>query len=104
MLSGGHGHSHEKGFSHYLDASKATVPDSTSAIMLKSTAGSITPSVTILLNLSVRSYRCVPEEWKRSSVVPIPNKSPATTPNSYRPISLLSIVGKVLEHHYGTSS
>jgi len=32
----------------------------------------------------------------------IPKKSPATTPNSYRPISLLSIVSKVLEHHVHT--
>ena len=84
-----------------LDTSKATGPDGISAIMLKSTASSITPSVTSLLNLSLRTGR-VPEEWKRSSVVPIPKKSPATTPNSYRPISLLSIVSKVLERHVHT--
>ena len=84
-----------------LDTSKVTGPDGISAIMLKSTASSITPSVTSLLNLSLRTGR-VPEEWKRSSVVPIPKKSPATTPNSYRPISLLSIVSKVLEHHVHT--
>ncbi len=71
-----------------LDTNKATGPDGISAQMLKATAGSIAPSVTKLLNLSL-STGCVPDEWKRSSVVPIPKKSPATTPNSYRPISLL---------------
>ena len=84
-----------------LDTSKATGPDGISAYMLKSTASSITPSVTTLLNLSLRTG-CLPKEWKRSSVVPIPKKSSATTPNNYRPISLLSIVSNVLERHVHT--
>ena len=39
-----------------------------------------------------------PNAWKRAKVIPIlkPNKPP-TDPNSYRPISLLSIVGKLFE-------
>jgi hypothetical protein len=39
-----------------------------------------------------------PHAWKRAKVNPIlkPNKPP-TDPNSYRPISLLSIVGKLFE-------
>ena len=84
-----------------LDTSKATGPDGISARMLKSTASSITPSVTTLLNLSPH-IGCLPKEWKRSSVVPIPKKSSATMPNNYRPISLLSIVSKVLERHVQT--
>ena len=81
-----------------LDTSKATGPDGISACMLKSTADSVTPSVTTLLNLSLRTGQ-LPKEWKRSSVVPVLKKSPATSPNNYRPISLLSIVSKVLERH-----
>ena len=57
--------------------------------------------VTSLLNLSLRSGR-IPTEWKESSVVPIPKTSSATSPNNYRPISLLSIPSKVLEHHVYT--
>ena len=45
-----------------LDSSKATGPDGISACMLKSTADSITPSVTKLLNLSLSSGH-VPMEW-----------------------------------------
>ena len=44
-----------------LDPSKATGPDEISAQMLRQTADSITPSVTELLNLSLR-YGCVPKE------------------------------------------
>lgn len=40
----------------------------------------------------------IPEEWKTQCVIPIlkPDK-PADNPNSYRPISLTSCVGKLLE-------
>jgi len=39
-----------------------------------------------------------PHPWKRATVIPIPKPNkPPTDPNSYRPISLLSIVGKLLE-------
>ena len=81
-----------------LDSFKATGPDGISACMLRSTADSITPSVTELLNLSLCSGH-VPMVWKRSFVVPIPESSPASSPNHYRPISLLSILIKVLECH-----
>ena len=39
-----------------------------------------------------------PYSWKRATVIPIPKPNqPPTDPNSYRPISLLSIVGKLFE-------
>lgn len=39
-----------------------------------------------------------PNTWKRAKVIPIPKPNkPPMDPNSYRPISLLSIVGKLLE-------
>jgi len=39
-----------------------------------------------------------PNTWKRAKVIPIPKPDkPTTDPNSYRPISLLSIVGKLFE-------
>jgi len=55
------------------------------------------PSVCRLFNLSLRTG-CVPNRWKQSIVVPVPKCSPATTPDSYRPISLLSVL-KALERH-----
>ena len=42
----------------------------------------------------------VPSGWKCSLVVPVPKTSDALqNPNNYRPISLLSIISKVLEKH-----
>ena len=76
-----------------LGISKATGPDGISTKTFKSTASSITPFVTSLLNLSLRSGR-IPMEWKKSFVKPIPKTSSATSPNNYRPISLLSILNK----------
>ena len=38
-----------------------------------------------------------PENWKRSSVMPLYKKGDKTSPVNYRPISLLSNVGKSME-------
>ena len=81
-----------------LDTSKSSGPDEISARMLKLTAFSIAPAVTALFNLSLRLGR-VPTCWKRSRVVPIPKTTAAKSPDNYRPISLLSILSKVLERH-----
>ena len=37
--------------------------------------------------------------WKLSHIVPIPKSNVHTNPSNYRPISLLSILNKVLERH-----
>ena len=66
--------------------------------MLKATAYSIAKSVTILFNKSIQSG-VVPDEWKLSSVVPIPKAKEMNQPSNYRPISLLSILSKLLEKH-----
>ena len=81
-----------------LDVTKSNGPDNISARMLKATAASITPSVTALFNLSLRTGR-IPQQWKKSRVVPIPKVSAPKSPDNYRPISLLSILSKVLERH-----
>ena len=81
-----------------VDTSKANGPDEISARMLKHTARSIAPSVTKLFNLSLCSGQ-LPVAWKQSLIVPVPKSPVATTPNNYRPISLLSILSKLLERH-----
>ena len=84
-----------------LDVSKSSGPDGISGKMLKHTAVSIAPSVTQLFNLSIRNGR-VPRGWKLSSVVPIPKSGRSHLPDSYRPISLLGVLSKVLEKHIHT--
>lgn len=72
-----------------LDTSKATGPDGISARMLKETAATITYPLTLIFNLSLQQ-RCFPSSWKYAKVVPIPKDSASkSSPNNYRPISLL---------------
>lgn len=84
-----------------LDVTKATGPDGISARMLRETANTISPSVTDLFKLSL-SAGCVPADWKKSKVVPIPKIPHANSPNEFRPISLLSVLSKCLERHVHT--
>ena len=39
----------------------------------------------------------VPAVWQEAAIIPVPNKGKDKNPHSYRPISLLSCVGKLLE-------
>ena len=83
-----------------LDVSKASGLDGISGRMLKSTAPSIAPSLAKLFNLSISNGR-FPKVWKEARIVPIPKSSTnKNSPSGYRPISLLSIVSKLLERHY----
>ena len=82
----------------HLDISKSNGPDGISAKMLKYTAPYISSSITQLFNLSIRTGK-IPNAWKESHVVPIPKSSTVHDPKNYRPISLLSILSKVLEKH-----
>ena len=82
-----------------LDLSKANGPDGISAQMLKGTAHSIALSLTKLFNIPICQGH-FPECWKTSSVVSIPKSACISKATNYRPISLLSIVSKMLERHF----
>ena len=81
-----------------LDESKANGPDEISAKMLKNTAPCIGSSITKLFNQFLTAGK-IPSQWKMSIVVPIPKSDNHSSPANYRPISLLSIVSKLLERH-----
>ena len=81
-----------------IDPSKASGPDRISARMLRSTASSIAPAITKLFNFSLILGK-LPKEWKVAQVTPIPKSSLTTDPAKYRPVSLLSILSKLLEKH-----
>ena len=81
-----------------LDTTKSNGPDGISARMLKSTAHSITPSVTKLFNIPITAGM-FPNGWKHTHIIPIPKSSNHSSPTDYRPISLLSILSKLLERH-----
>ena len=81
-----------------IDPTKYSGPDSITPKMLKSTAAAITPFVPRLFNLSLMLGK-LPTEWKTARVVPIPKSSQTSDPSNYRPVSLLSILSKLLEKH-----
>ena len=76
--------------------SKASGPDQISVQILKGTVGSISPIPAGLFNKMIKHGK-IPSVWKISSIVPIPKGFNNTSPSNYRPISLLSVVSKVLE-------
>ena len=60
----------------------------------------MTPAVTKLFNnfMSI-SLGVLPDEWKIARVSPVPKSSTRSDPTNYRPISLLSVLSKLLEKH-----
>ena len=81
-----------------VDPSKASGADLLSAKMLMATATSIAPAITSLFNLSLTQGQ-LPAEWKLACIMPIPKSQDKSDPANYRPISLLSILSKLLEKH-----
>ena len=81
-----------------LDTSKANGPDNKSAKMLKSTAVSIVPVLTKLLNLSITTGK-LPMLGKHPMWYQFPKTENKSDAKDYRAISLLSVTGKILERH-----
>lgn len=66
--------------------------------ILREVAPSITPALVVLFNRSIRE-ELFPSSWKCANVVPIPKAGDPSSIKSYRPISLLPILSKILERH-----
>ena len=79
-----------------LDINKACGPDQISHRLLKLTAHAITSSLTKLINFSLANC-CVPNLWKQANVCPIFKGGDNSMLSNYRPISLISCVGKIAE-------
>ena len=79
-----------------LKPNKAIGLDKISARLLKSSAHTITSSVTKLLNLSIRTGR-LPNLWKCSKITALFKTDDRTNTSHYRPISILPTLSKILE-------
>ena len=57
----------------------------------------LTPAITHIINLSINS-EAFPQTWKVSKVIPLyKQKDDVLNPNSYRPITLVPILSKIME-------
>ena len=80
----------------FLNIGKASGPDSINNRLLKELAQLLTPPLKDLFNHSLTIGK-VQSIWKQANVSPIYKKDYPSVVSNYRPISLLSTVGKVLE-------
>ena len=85
-----------------LSSNKATGPDGMNVRTLKLISPVFARPLTKLLNLSISSGK-FPTEWKTAKVTPLFKSGPRDIKNNYRPISVLSILSKVLEKHVAKS-
>ena len=74
-----------------MKSNKAAGPDDKTSTMLKLTVGQV---LSILQSLSEGNIH---DDWKRANVVPIRKTGDISAFKNYRPISLCSVVGKLLE-------
>ena len=89
----------EEEISKYLksiDANKSTGADMISPRLLKACQMELLLPLKLLFNKSIET-RQVPSLWKTANVTPIFKKGCRSIPSNYRPISLTSVLVKILE-------
>ena len=79
-----------------LDTSKATGPDCINPRLLREATPVLKYLLCKLFNISL-SLSSFPSEWKLANVTPVFKKDSPGILKNYRPISLISIVGTVME-------
>ena len=79
-----------------LKLGKAAGPDAINNRILKELADSLSLPLSDIFNYSLSSGK-LPSVWKLANVTPIHKKDDPSDVSNYRPISLLSTIGKVLE-------
>ena len=79
-----------------LDTNKSMGPDGISARILKEGVDSLSYALTKIFNKSLADS-VVPDDWKLANVVPIHKKGNRELVENYRPISLTSVVCRIME-------
>ena len=80
-----------------INPHKAAGPDNIPEKLLKEVAQKLAPGLAHLFQISIVSDK-IPLDWKSALLDPVFKKGNRSSPSNYRPISLTSIVCKILEH------
>ncbi len=81
-----------------MSANKATGIDGITSRSLKACAPVICDSVAFIMNLSISTGIFI-NDWKVAKVIPLYKSGNAFVVSNYRPISILSVLSKILEWH-----
>ncbi|KAK4822673.1 hypothetical protein QYF61_019040 [Mycteria americana] len=81
---------------HHLDIHKSMGPDEIHPRVLKELAEVLTKPLSIIYQQSWLTGE-VPADWRLANVMPIYKKGQKEDPGSYRPVSLTSVPGKLME-------
>ena len=79
-----------------LDVHKALGSDNMPTVLLKECAESLAPSITAVINFSLREGVQL-TNWKKANVSPIFKKGNSNLAENYRPVSLLPVISKAQE-------
>ena len=80
-----------------INVNKSSAIDELSTKILKPAFVTLVDQLTFLFNLCLQNSH-FPEAWKQTIVTPLPKEGDLSQCTNYRPISLLPLPGKILEH------
>lgn len=80
-----------------LKNSVSNTPDQIPSSFFKNTSSTLSQPICDLFNFSLK-HGLVPDLWRQAIITPIHKKGPKNTAANYRPISLTSVLCRVLEH------
>ncbi|KAK4808263.1 hypothetical protein QYF61_020753 [Mycteria americana] len=84
------------GLLHHLDIHRSMGPDEIHPRVLKELAEVLTKPLSIIYQQSWLTGE-VPADWRLANVTPIYKKGRKEDPGNYRPVSLTSVLGKLME-------
>jgi len=79
-----------------LKTDKSPGPDGIHLLFLYSTLDEVTKPLTLIFKKSLAEGE-LPHDWKQANISPIYKKGPRYEAGNYRPVSLTSVVCKILE-------